>query len=1349
MAIVINSLTPINPIALAGGTVTFAVNAEETQGGTLSYEWQFSSDAGGTYTANGLFNNTDDTFTTSALTQNQSGYYFRVKITSSLNEIVYSNEVQDIGNRILVVQAAPSIVVLDEYNPSYTVPVGVDIQLQVESTLFNVDTSTASSMDGLSIQWQQSIDDGDNWTNVVDNMPGATGNFKYDIVEEVYQAFSTPAVIYAKRSTLTLGSITFNSNLYQYRARITRTGASNSPTIVPATLILINPTISIVQQPGVNANDTSDPVQCYKTSISGSGTIRSSVSAFTTSGNSLAYSWEYAVVDYNGDMTEWLSIQDGIDRYWFRYKTGTNGSTDVLELQRTIYFEQLLLRAVISGNSGETDVTSDPHYIYMKDVEVLPENVTDKESLEDFYDPAVVPNSERFLYTDYSIQNVLFDSYINVGRNSGLNGKVLAEFQRQDPGSSTWEDLDVIAEYVPVYDDYTATPTNDFEPIDISYLTPPLRIDLDNGAKYRIKITSTAVYTLSGNTKTLTEFYSNVANLTVYRGIYITSQPNDAFVYNNQSAAFSIAAVTTSPATLSYQWQEASLPTLPWSNISNGGAYSGATTSLLVISPATTSIVKRYFRCVVSAPGILAGSAPSSNNARLIINVDSFTNIGTLNDYSVDQFEPVSWTVEAQTLSLGTITYQWQKSTDFNSLNPSAATWGNITGQTTNTYSINSVIASTDQAYYRCKLTSLGGQEVFTNAAFLSVNIVEIKILENIPTTRTFLEGIENEYNFSIDAIATKGDQPTYQWQIKRVGETSFTDFGLGYNNQQSINNNYTPRAFDAVTDNGAVIRCKLNATEIPDTVYSNECTITVNRRFYYFADSATKNAPIGGSFSLDLRPISTGGTPSFQWQRSTNNGSTWSNISGETSSELTIINVTSGLNGYLYRCQVTLANCTQYQYSRNNTTFVVSASSTGFTESVKLNAVTAVIKPQIYSKQIEKTGAAIGSVICVPKPAGYVNDTSATTDDISLWKVSQTGDISSSGTVSSTIISGTTYNLNKPSWVTDSNYKTPKWLFTDDRFPGFIELRGQWILKADFPILYKVLGGSYGETSTLFRLPNPYGKKVMGTGNVNNNGGNASIVPLFNADGTSGGDKNEAGSIGGVWNYSKSAQLPPGSPGVSGQPDGTAGVDTAATFSLGNFTTDGFLECEGVASTNFSGSFTFTVGPLIEINFAGVPPHSHFAISVGAVEGYRADSNGCSGGSGSVGTIDPPFYGISAEGGTIASGPAGIADNDRGVPHSHGLSLTAATAGNGSANNGVGIGDTTASTSVTMTSNIHFQSGVSTPSANVFLEPAPITLTNASKPVFNSSLQFYLKNNEELPVNSNYFRLKYMIKAY
>jgi len=519
-----------------------------------------------------------------------------------------------------------------------------------------------------------------------------------------------------------------------------------------------------------------------------------------------------------------------------------------------------------------------------------------------------------------------------------------------------------------------------------------------------------------------------------------------------------------------------------------------------------------------------------------------------------------------------------------------------------------------------------------------------------------------------------------------------------------------------------------MTSTSIPTATYTSECSITVNRRFTYFADLSTKTVTIGSTLYLDINPQWTGGTPTFQWQ--VNTGSGWSNISGETTSILIINNITSSYNGYKYRCEVTLADCNEYAYNSGASTVIVSASSVDYTKEVTISTTTAVTKPKYYSLQTLKTGAAVGTVICVPKPSGYVNNASATTDDISQWNVSISGDAdsSSASNADSKASSGTTFNSNKPSWVSNSDYRSPKWLQENDRFPGFIEMRGQYLKATDFPELARMFGTTYGGTITgtypryntndVFRMPLTYAKKLMGTGNVSGNSGSVSVIPEYDGDGTSGGDKNVPGSMGGVYNYIKSAQLPPGSPGISGNPDGTAdGAQNAETFTIGTFSTSGFDSVEGFVQPTFSGTLTYAL-PSSNDTFVTNPVHAHSAVSCGGLDNYYAVKNGCNGNNTCLNTCSFPgsFRPVEGSAGEILEGPYGVTTG--GSTHNH-----PNTGLNGSFDmvkeGGMIISDTT------------------------------VRMNLQSKQLFDNSLAFYLRNNENIPVNAPYFRLKYMIKAY
>jgi hypothetical protein len=96
----------------------------------------------------------------------------------------------------------------------------------------------------------------------------------------------------------------------------------------------------------------------------------------------------------------------------------------------------------------------------------------------------------------------------------------------------------------------------------------------------------------------------------------ITGQPASSPIVcsGNGTASFS---VTATGAGLTYQWQEY---ISSWNNISNGGVYSGATTSTLTITNPPSSMNARQYRCVVS--GTCSPSA-TSNAASLSVHTSS------------------------------------------------------------------------------------------------------------------------------------------------------------------------------------------------------------------------------------------------------------------------------------------------------------------------------------------------------------------------------------------------------------------------------------------------------------------------------------------------------------------------------------------------------------------------------------------------------------------------------------------------------------------------------------------------------------------------------------------------------
>lgn len=1302
MAIIIQNLTPINPSTPAGGGVTFNVSAFDDSGPSVTYEWQFSTD-GNTYTSAGLSNNTSASYDTGPLTINQNGIYYRVAVSNG-SATVFSDEYPGIGDRSVTVFQDPSIVTLvdptiDYYPSSETKSVGQTFELIASATLSNADIYSTTLVTNLNFQWQVSTDSGVNWTNI-----SAGGNIS--ITNTVAPIAAASPTIYMKYSSLRIQNLSFTSNLYQYRVVVSYTGAVNTPVTLPSVLLLIDPRINIYQQPGTGVNDTIQ-TNCYKTSIPGSGRITVQVAALTTATTELSYQWQ---IDFGNG--EWINVEDAISQFICRLVSGTESNTDLLQLDRFIYYDNPGFRCVISGVSGEASVTSDVHRVFITDVEVAPVlNATTYNLNEDRYGDIV----DRDIYTNDPVQNLVLGGSLNIARNTGINGNLRIIWERKNPGSTTWNEVgDETLLTIPNNAiGYTEFPTNTQNNVDLIYITPPLRVSTDNGAKYRVKIEASSVYTLSGSpsVKTIDPYYSAEITVNVYRTVYITNQPAPATVFPNTAASFSVTAIPSSGSNsdISYQWQyNTTNTTSGWINIPNVSPYSGNNTDLLIIDPVQNNPPFRWYRCVVSILGQL--SSVTTTFARLRTQQDLFTSISSLNDVIAREFDNVTFTIQASSLSTRTILYQWQKSTNYN-ISTNTGTWTDITGQTTDTLSILSVTAS-DEAFYRVRLTSFGGTIQFSNVAKIYFQPVRINLLQDIVSNIEILEGQESAYTFICEGVSTLDTEVSYQWQIRRSGDTTFSNIGTGFNNSVDTDSRYVLRAFDAIADNGARIRCKLTAPEIPGEVYTRECVVSVIRRFTYFADVANKQVTIGSTLTLDLNPSFTGGSPSYMWQQ---NGVDMN----ETQDTLVIPNIDSSYNGRVYRCRITLDACTQHQYSRNNvvTTVTVTPPSE-FTLSITISTITSPSVPTYYSNETAKTGAAIGTVICIPKPSGYIEDASASDDDIDRWKCSISGTLNTNAV--STLTSGSIWSANKPGWA--SSYTSPKWLLREDRFKGYIEMRGQYVKALDFPELARMYGTKFGGSITgtypnynsadYFRLPNTYAKRLMGTGNVNNNTGSTSIVPLFGPNGSSGGDKNISGSMGGQYNYERSAQLPPGSPGVTGQPDGTAdGSLNAQTFSLGSFRSTGLEEVNAFVQPTFAGSVTYNAAAPVDA-FTDVPAHSHTAVSVG----WR-QTNGL------LTATCFSIYGPLAGGTFVGTAPdSGVLDAPTttfGDAHSHGVE-----------DQGPGRFDMVRD-------------------AGMNISDSTLRFTAAARTVFDNNLSFFLRNNEAIPLNAPYFRLKYMVKAY
>jgi len=89
----------------------------------------------------------------------------------------------------------------------------------------------------------------------------------------------------------------------------------------------------------------------------------------------------------------------------------------------------------------------------------------------------------------------------------------------------------------------------------------------------------------------------------------------------------------------------------------------------------------------------------------------------------------------------------------------------------------------------------------------------------------------------------------------------------------------------------------KLDSSAYPVFIASNGTPTNIQ------SQPAASTVCAGGSTTFAV--VASGGTLSYQWQVSTNGGSSYANIAGATSSVLSVTGITASMNGYLYRAIV------------------------------------------------------------------------------------------------------------------------------------------------------------------------------------------------------------------------------------------------------------------------------------------------------------------------------------------------------------------------------------------------------------------------------------------------------------
>lgn len=430
--------------------------------------------------------------------------------------------------------------------------------------------------------------------------------------------------------------------------------------------------------------------------------------------------------------------------------------------------------------------------------------------------------------------------------------------------------------------------------------TPP--VTTAGTTYYRCSVTNT----LYGYSKT-TNSGSCVVTVNDTPSPEYTSSVNfsSATYYVGQTASNLVATSTSASGTISYKWQS-STDMSSWTDVSTSVGY----------RPPTTTVGVKYYRCIIT--NTLNGYTKSKTSSAATITVVEQPN-PTISSSPSSQTcyrgaTGVSMSVTAT--GAGTLTYQWQSSTDLD-------TWSNVSGATSASYSPPT--STVGVTYYRCIVTStLGSNTKSSTSSRATMTVADTP-------SPSFTEGysirsatyVENEAAAAMNASATSASGTiTYNWQYKLSGGSVWIDSGvttasytpptdtIGSVSYRCIVTNTLNGYTKTATSDTAVIT--VESGEAPTPTFTSAYNVS-SANYYRGATASAFNASATAS----------AGTITYQWQ-SSSDGNSFSDISGATSATYTP--PTSSTGTKYYRCVVTNTyNGTTATLTSGTATIVVS----------------------------------------------------------------------------------------------------------------------------------------------------------------------------------------------------------------------------------------------------------------------------------------------------------------------------------------------------------------------------------------------------------------------------------------
>jgi hypothetical protein len=358
----------------------------------------------------------------------------------------------------------------------------------------------------------------------------------------------------------------------------------------------------------------------------------------------------------------------------------------------------------------------------------------------------------------------------------------------------------------------------------------------------------------------------------------ITLQPVDRSICITPAigTTFTVTATNTGGT---YQWQVSTNSGGSWTNITNGGVYSGATTATLTISNAVTAAYDRYMYRLLLSNNAFKCSPLISNAATLRVSGSAPVISGSISGDAVVCPNATGLGYSISTVP-SAISYTWTV----------PAGWTILSGQNTNAITASSGIAG-------------GNISVTATNACGTGPAISLAISINTPSP-TFTAPVSGSACQSANVTyTTQVGKTNYVWTI---GGTAGVD--------------YTVTSGGSSTDNNLVVKWLTTGSKTATVNYTSggcqgitpaSSTITVNANAIIMTQPVNPLAICAGAGTVNMSITASGSITSYRWQISTDGGTLWSDLSdiapysNTATTMLTITNPLAGLNNALYHCVV------------------------------------------------------------------------------------------------------------------------------------------------------------------------------------------------------------------------------------------------------------------------------------------------------------------------------------------------------------------------------------------------------------------------------------------------------------